>query len=240
MLKQSLRITRGILYPFSCFNCKAFVSFESSVPICPLCRQRLHLNRKPFCAGCGRHKEEGYPCPHCREKTRWIDHVYFVLLYEGISKKLIQRFKINRARELLPLVKELLFNFAESQLPHGKKYEVIVPIPSHHAHSRVPDDSTPSFTLSSILATFLRTPVRSILCRQGKMQKQSDLRKKERLSNVRGAFGLRRKGCRVDQRILLVDDVLTTGSTASECARILKEHGAREIDLLACARGKLS
>lgn len=66
---------------------------------------------------------------------------------------------------------------------------------------------------------------------------QSSLRKTDRAVNVKGAFHVRDKNALLAKNILLVDDILTTGQTASECARVLKDAGARSVSVLTLARG---
>jgi predicted amidophosphoribosyltransferase len=229
------RALRGVFYPPVCFRCGAFLGFAAPAPACPACREALAPNRGPFCPRCGFHRDPGAACGACRPgETRAFDHAYFVLGYEGPARRLVRRYKIGGARELGPLIAGLFDDFARREMGARPRYDAVVPVPPHRLR-RFGPAWAPSLELGRIAARIVGAPVRKLLAPTGRMKKQSSLTRRERAANVRGAF---RALGRAPETVLLVDDVLTTGHTASECARLLKAAGARRVDVLASARGR--
>lgn len=114
---------------------------------------------------------------------------------------------------------------------------MIVPIPLHPQRER-----ERGFNQALVIARMLKqSGIRSVRIEQLLEKKrrtlaQSQLRRAERLDNLRGAFSVRKKDLVRGKHILLVDDVITTGSTVNECARTLKAEGAARVDALALAR----
>ncbi len=118
----------------------------------------------------------------------------------------------------------------------GQRFDLIVPVPLHPARQR-----ERGFNQAELLALELqrkcRLPLGRVLQRTRYTTTQTQFDRSERMENLRGAFRLRR-GCNVqDLRMLLVDDVLTTGSTLSECAFVLKKAGALSVYAATAARG---
>ncbi len=118
----------------------------------------------------------------------------------------------------------------------GQRFDLLVPVPLHPARQR-----ERGFNQAELLALELRrecgVPLGKVLQRTRYTTTQTQFDRSERMENLRGAFRLRR-GCNVqDLRMLLVDDVLTTGSTLSECASVLKKAGALSVHAATAARG---
>lgn len=133
-----------------------------------------------------------------------------------------------------------MFRTWQVAAPGGKAPEVdyVVPVPLY-PRKRRERTYNQSGLLGGALAERLGRPVRHLLCRIRETPTQTRLTARERAKNVRGAFQLRGwVGTRVEgKRILLVDDVMTTGSTVNECARVLRGGGAEAVYVLTVARG---
>ena len=118
----------------------------------------------------------------------------------------------------------------------GRRIDCIIPVPLHPARER-----ERGFNQAEVLARLLgrqaHLPVRSLLQRIRYTTTQTQFDRAERMQNLAGAFRLRRGGVVRDLRVLLVDDVLTTGSTLSECAEVLKKAGAVSVHAATAARG---
>jgi ComF family protein len=114
-------------------------------------------------------------------------------------------------------------------------FDAIVPVPLHPARQR-----ERGFNQAALLAEFVKTrlavPVRPVLERLRYTTTQTAFDRSERMENLRNAFRLRKKADVRELRVLLVDDILTTGATLSECARVLKEAGATSIHAATAAR----
>jgi ComF family protein len=115
--------------------------------------------------------------------------------------------------------------------------DVVLPVPLHPVRERERGFNQ-AWLLADALARSWRIPThRRALIRVRQTETQTHLDREERMANLRGAFAVRRPDAVAGRRVLLMDDVLTTGSTASECARILREAGARSVLVLTLARG---
>jgi ComF family protein len=154
----------------------------------------------------------------------------------GVVRKVMHDFKYGRQLHLRHLLGQWLAETMNDPRLAGRRFNLIVPVPLHPARKR-----ERGFNQAELLARELhrksRIPVQSVLRRTRYTTTQTQFDRSERMENLRGAFRLRR-GCNVQGlRMLLVDDVLTTGSTLSECAAVLKKGGALSVHAATAARG---
>jgi ComF family protein len=152
-------------------------------------------------------------------------------------KDILQAYKFEKQRSLRNFLTDLLYTFFEKHLA-DQRFDALaaVPLDSKRALERGFNQSA---LLSRALSKKLKLPELSgTIKRKPSAIPQSLLGKIERRENVKDVFYVTRPGAFKGLNVLLVDDILTTGQTASECARILKEEGhARSVTVLACARG---
>jgi ComF family protein len=168
-------------------------------------------------------------CSMCRLGLTGFDTVYTFGSYEATLRGLIHLFKYNQVR---PLAKPLGALLARA-IPREHRFDVIVPMPLHWK-KRWSRGYNQSELLAKEIARRWGLPVERIVRRTKATAPQAGLSNSKRRLNVRGAFAARQsvKGLRV----LLIDDVLTTGATASACARVLKRAGASHVAVAAVAR----
>jgi ComF family protein len=117
----------------------------------------------------------------------------------------------------------------------GRHFDLIVPVPLHPARERERGFNQATL-LAELLSARIAVPLRSVLERIRYTTTQTAYDRSERMENLHDAFRLRKKMNVRELRVLLIDDVLTTGSTLSECARILKEAGAISVHAATAAR----
>jgi len=157
--------------------------------------------------------------------------VYSYGSYEGTLRELVHLFKYSGVRPLAGRFSEMLAR----ALPREQQFDVIVPMPLHW-FKRWRRGFNQADLLAREIGRKWRVPVRMVVRRRRSTLPQAGLTNAKRRANVQGAFRIVR-GRRLDGlRVLLVDDVLTTGATASACARVLKRAGAAHVALLALAR----
>lgn len=154
----------------------------------------------------------------------------------GEVRQVIHDFKYGRRVHLRRLVGRWLAQALDDPRLVGRRFDCIVPVPLHPARKR-----ERGFNQAELLARELRgasgIELRDLLSRIRYTTTQTQFDRQERMENLKNAFRLRR-GCDVQGlRMLLVDDVLTTGSTLSECARVLKQAGAVSVYAVTAARG---
>jgi len=226
------------IFPDECRVCGDGLSAVSRVPVCRRCLDdHTPLEAEFFCVACRMPFVNRAPlddsgrCMLCRLGVSGYDAVYSYGSYEGSLRKLIQLFKYNGMRPLASHFGKLL----ALALPREQQFDLIVPMPMHWLR-RWTRGYNQAALLAAQIARRWNAPVRSVVRRRRATRPQAGLTNAKRRTNVAGAFRMRR-GVRLDgMRVLLVDDVLTTGATASACARVLKRAGARQVTVLALAR----
>jgi ComF family protein len=190
-----------------------------------------------FCVTCRTPFQNHFPldesgrCRLCRTGARGFDAAYCFGSYEGILRELIHLFKYGRMK---PLARALAANLA-SALPRDQKFDVVVPMPLHWRRKW-----QRGFNQAELLArrTARRCgiPVANAVRRIRPTSAQAGLSNAQRRENVAGAFQFRGRRAIQGRRVLLIDDVMTTGATASACALALKRGGAVSVTLLTLAR----
>jgi ComF family protein len=167
----------------------------------------------------------------CRLGLQGFDAAYSYGSYEGTLRKLVHLFKYSGMRPLAGPFGKLLTR----ALPRDQQFDLIVPMPLHW-FKRWRRGFNQADLLAREIGRKWQVPVREVVRRRKATSPQAGLTNAKRRANVAGAFRVPR-GRRLDGlRVLLVDDVLTTGATASACARALKRAGAAHVSLLALAR----
>ena len=227
-----------LLYPPRCALCDALLpAVEAGAPTCAPCRERLAFVEPPLCPRCGQPAEkpgaENRVCLRCRNERRYFRAARSVLRYQDGADRLVLDFKFHDQVHLRRFFGGLLrdrFPFPDA------RYDRIVPVPLHPERLRWRGYNQ-SLLLAREVARRVGVPVEAAgFVRVKNTRPQVGLRGLERRTNVRGAFHARPLAAWEGARLLLVDDVFTSGSTASECAKVLRIAGARTVDVLTLAR----
>ncbi|HKI34523.1 MAG TPA: ComF family protein [Gemmataceae bacterium] len=226
-----------LLYPGACHVCDAPLP-PGAGPFCDPCRQALTVDphgQCPRCAGSvGPFAEVADGCPHCRGTSFPFDTVLRLGPYEGRLREVILRMKHAAGEALAELVGELWAGCAEARL-RGLAADLVVPVPLHWRR-RWRRGYNQSEALARPLAARLGLACRPSCLRRVRHTPQQPSRSAAgRLDNVRDAFRARGRVL-AGRTVLLVDDVLTTGSTAAEAARALRRAGARRVVVAVLAR----
>ena len=153
----------------------------------------------------------------------------------GIVRRLVHEFKYGYRAHLRHVVGDwLCAALQDSRLRH-REFDVIAPVPLHPARQRERGFNQAEL-LAELLAARINVPLKRLLERSRYTTTQTAFDRAERMKNLRDAFHLRKKADVRRLRVLLIDDVLTTGSTLSECARVLKRAGASSVYAATAAR----
>ncbi|MGA7273964.1 MAG: ComF family protein, partial [Candidatus Udaeobacter sp.] len=153
----------------------------------------------------------------------------------GIVRQIIHEFKYGRQIHLRHLVARWLKTALDDERLRQSHFDVIVPVPLHPARQRERGFNQASL-LAELLSAQASIPVKPLLERVRYTTTQTALDRSERMENLHNAFRLRKNADVRGLRVLLVDDVLTTGSTLNECARILKRASAFSVHAATAAR----
>lgn len=225
-LRQLGRLVGHLLPPGNCLLC----STESgAAPLCPACAEDLPRLPAKLCPQCGEPTTYGERCGACLRKAPHFTSSSALFRYEFPTDRLIQSLKYAHQLAIANWLGELLAR----RLEHHP-CDLIIPMPLHPGRLRERGFNQ-SVEIARPLARARKMPLSlDLLERVRPTAPQAELTLDKRAGNVRGAFECRRDlaGCSV----LLIDDVMTSGATLNECARVLKLHGASRVDVAVAAR----
>ncbi len=228
-----------MLYPRNCMGCGVSAP-ETFQYICWDCWSDTHKVEPPFCSICGDPVagavDHDFVCYTCSGETPSFDGARSAVRYHGAVGEALRMLKYEKALWLVPDLAQLMQNCLKGEYPN-QEYDLIVPVPLFHVRRRERE-----YNQSAVLAEELSRllgckSVSRVLRRIRPTATQTNLTAPQRLSNVSNAFQSRRERRIVGKRILLVDDVMTTGATVNACAKALKKGGATSVYVLTAARG---
>jgi len=239
-LKKWVNAALALCYPEVCQLCGNARATPAEGFVCARCRAQVRFIDPPFCERCGTPYQgqitNVFECANCRDSA--LDFSFArssVIAREGVLD-IIHRYKYNRALCFEPFLADLLLSRAVPVLATAK-WDLIVPVPLHHTRLREREFNQAE-RLARHLGAATGIPVETRLLRRLlPTQTQTVLGRPERIANVRRAFAIRRGKTLDGQRIILLDDVFTTGATTSACAKVLKAAGSGEVCVWTVARG---
>ena len=231
----------SVFFPTSCSLCQSVVEELSLGVICQSCWKAVNPFRGVLCSLCG----YGFPstniqsatplCGGCRRSLFLFDFARAYAPFEDPFKEIIHQFKYRSHPSLARPLARLLLSVYQSNLDQLSA-DLIIPVPLHKSRERERGFNQ-AIELARHFAQLTRIPVPSrLLVRTKPTKVQAGLSRRERRINLRGAFEVSESGKIKDKTLLLIDDVFTTGATINECAKILRDHGARRINVLTLAR----
>ena len=227
----------NLIFPPQCLICKGRVAVHGT--LCLTCWNSVHFISDPMCDACGLPFEFDVGgqalCGSCIKKRPTYAHARAAFRYDDNSRKLVTRFKYADQTQLAKIYGDWLAKAGIDLLPQT---DFIVPVPLHYLRfvSR-------RFNQSAILAQQLskKTGIKHLpnaVTRTRHTKQQTGLTHAQRAENVRNAFTINQKYAGVirGKTILLIDDVITTGSTIEQCVKALLKAGAMQVNVLTLAR----
>lgn len=226
-LKKFTAATLDFFFPKFCLGCGREGEF-----LCPLCRNSLPRLQPPFCFQCGRPLPLE-PCHFCKDKKLSLQGIFSPFRYEGLIREAIHNFKYQNLKALAPTLAWLLKEYLEF---HPLPVEVIVPVPLHPKKLKERGYNQAGL-LAQELGKITGLPViENSLKRKRDTPPQTKMGSaEERWRNVCDAFFCQ-EGEIKGKKVLLIDDVCTTGATLDACAKALKSAGAFSVWGLTLAR----
>jgi competence protein ComFC len=225
----------GLFFPLHCAGCGEAIR---SRWLCRDCLDSLLPVRPPRCELCSQPYSgalDSFVCANCRGRAFHFTCAVAVLQSRGLVRELIHRFKYGGEMWLGALLGDLLAQGLRDTRLKGLDFDAVVSVPLHPLRRRERE-----FNQAEILARELARGQDLEFCdaleRLRYTVTQTHFDRRRRMQNLRDAFGLRRNAAVRGKDLLLVDDVLTTGSTLDECARVLLAAGARTVRALTVAR----
>ncbi len=231
ILTQALKLPFGRLLDHAvghtCLLCR---SDCRGLALCPECTADLPLPPPAHCPLCGEQTTHGERCGACLKEAPHFDRATAAFIYDFPVDRLIHALKYGHQLAIA--------RWLASRITRGirRDGQLIIPLPLHPERLRERGFNQ-SMEIAREIGKQLQLPVdHDALARTRPTASQAGLALKERRRNVKGAFE-----CSTDftgRHILLIDDVMTSGATANECARVLKLHGASEVSVAVAARAQ--
>ena len=240
----------SVLFPSDCRICDLPLLNISRLPVCPDCLAEIHPITGKVCSICGERVLSAYAdheingmleCPVCRRMERPFERAVAYGSYDSGIRELIHLLKFNGVRPAAGVLGRMLAeSFAALEPGIGDESILVIPVPLYKGKRRQRGFNQAELIVRAALKAYPRRNrfrlASDILLRTRETHSQIGLTNHQRRENLRGAFTVARPTELTGREVLVVDDVYTTGTTASECARVLRRAGASKVWVATVAR----
>ena len=236
-IRRAVGALLDLLYPPHCSIC--LCKTHAGEHLCAACRKAAPVIRAPFCAVCSQpffgRMDGAFVCSNCRERRLHFTCAVARYQSRGAVRELVHRFKYNGRVYLRNVLTDWLAEAMEDPRLQSPPCDRIVPVPLHPTRERERGFNQ-ALVLAEGLARRSGIPLADCLQRTRYTTTQTLFDREARMENLRGAFQMRQSADVRNLHLLLIDDVLTTGSTVEECARVLQSAGAASVRVATVAR----
>lgn len=240
MTQSIFRDFLDLLFPPTCLLCKRDTSKSRFKEVCDSCLDEIRPLEPPFCRVCAlpinsEQMMNSPVCPDCDKGETYFDRIHAPFIYTGNTVKMVRDLKFKSLHALARVMGELMLEHIRDK-EEFSNFDLIAPIPVHTTTLKKRGFNQ-TLLIAKKIGKELGIPVRDILIKLASTP-QEGLKWEERITNPLGSFDIKKgwKGMLKGSQILLIEDVVTTGSTVKECSRILKGEGADRVCILAFAR----
>lgn len=228
---------QSLFFPSHCAGCgKAVPQGEFFCGTCEADMEKIHPPRCEVCSQPYDGKTPVFTCPNCQGETFHYECIVAVFRSRGVVREMIHRLKYGKEIWLARVLARQLAEGMEDPRLTGWTPDALIPVPLHPRRLREREFNQ-SEVLCRELSRICGIPVSTPLVRRRYTTTQTQLDRKGRRQNLRDAFIPGKNGDVMNMNLLLVDDVLTTGSTLDACSAALLEAGAQSVRALTVARG---
>lgn len=217
----------NFFFPTFCINCGKYGSI-----ICDSCKRCFSPYGKQRCFVCDKFSKGGITHKKCKSSDS-PDQLIVVNKYGKLEKEVIHRLKYRNGKNFVQIITEDVINKTKN---HSFSNYVICPIPLHNKRLMIRGYNQVEL-IAKAMSEDLKLETRNLLIRVKNTKPQNKLKRKERIDNLKEAFSINNKGT-IPEKVLLLDDLTTSGSTFREATKVLKENGVKKVLCLAFARGK--
>lgn len=237
---------RDLVLPPTCSFCEVDLADEAESSLaarsrlCDPCRGRIvqePVNRCLRCASAVAPTMVGPDCPWCRKQDLRFDRAFALATYRDELRDAVIRLKHSGQEALSTALAEMSWERNGAGV-RGAAADIVVPVPMHWWRRLVQGHNGPDLAASFWAARLQLVDYPRLLVRNRRTRPQAGLSPPERQANVHNAFSVRRGHNVRGARVLLVDDILTTGATCSEAARTLKRAGAASVAVVVVGRAQ--
>lgn len=237
MISIALKAIIDYIFPIRCISCYELNIAEDG--LCALCWSKLAFISKPYCQICGSYLEisilEEVTCSKCLINQPIYTSARSIMKFDEYSKILIHAFKYYDKTNLAKIFAKLICHRYENYI---NNVDLIIPVPMHKL-KRLVRMYNHAYLLALAIAKIVNKPVYyDILIKTKWTKSQASLTKAQREKNLTGSFKINSGKLLQNKKILLVDDVKTTGTTISKCTKLLKNYGAKDVYVVTIASTK--
>ena len=236
LIKKNIKVIIDLIFPKKCIICD---KHDCQNEICTECWVKIKFISQPSCFICSTpflyEEEKEAICAPCIVNKPNYDRAIAILEYDDASKKIIHKFKYNDQLHILNYIVNLMTNIGKEIF---NNIDMIAPVPIHK-YKLLKRGYNQSALIAMNIASRKNLPyLPQLLIKSKNTIAQTGLKKSQRISNISNSFKLNHKfyANLAGKNILLIDDVITTGSTINECSRVLKKEGANKIFVLTLAK----
>ena len=197
----------------------------------------LDLIFPPKCEIC-RKPGKAHFCPECFSEIKFMKPhlgIYSVAIYEGVLRDAIKRFKFHKRKNLAKPLGILLVQYLSQTPLKVEELDMIVPVPLHQKRLRERGFNQAEH-LAQVVAKYHELPVVKAIKRVKNTKANFDLPRNERFTNINEAFAIAEGSQIENKRVLLLDDIYTTGATIAECCKVLRSSGAKRVEIVTLSR----
>ncbi len=222
----------NVVFPLRCIICEEDINQYETIPLCREHRGKIILIKQPFCDICGKQmvSQESMEmiCRDCRREKWHFDRAFSATIYSDEMRELVHFYKYRMRHYMATPFADLMVEFMQKHIDY-QEIDFVVPVPLHWRRYMFRGFNQAYEIIRHLTRKFPLTVSRGNLRRIRHTLPQVILTPDQRKENIKDAFKAIRPEEFKGKKILLVDDVFTTGSTMNECARALKEAGAEEV-----------
>lgn len=232
-----------LIYPPKCLFCQDVLSLPRKEKwVCEKCVMEVSFLEEPVCKKCGRGlaKESGMNlCRNCQEFSFAFDHGHVVFDYD-LVKKAISHFKFKGVKRDGIGIARLMEAFMKQRFSEEyEKYDLLIPVPIHN-RKKAKRGFNQTEIIAEELSRLTQKPWnKELLIRVKNTKPQYSLTPGQRAQNIKNAFQVTEEKEIEEKSILLIEDILTTGVTLHECAKVLYTYGAKEVGFFSFSAGTI-
>lgn len=229
--EKILKSAKDVIFPEKCLGCNKEGSW-----LCKKCFRKININKKNTCPSCSKITQENTFCLNCK-KYYYLKGIIISAQYKDPLKETIHYLKYNKILELVDPLCEILAEKLQYGFPHGDL--VIIPVPLHPQREKERGFNQATIIAKKIGKIFDLPIYDDILIRIKNTPPQINLSRKLRRKNIKGAFKINKSKIKkiTGKTVIIFDDVMTTGATLNEAARVLNQAGFKNIWGLVLAKG---
>ncbi|WP_018249202.1 ComF family protein [Orenia marismortui] len=210
---------------------------HGKINLCDKCLAQIEFIKENYCVKCGKLIFSNQKlCFDCKQNNHFFAKARTVSVYEDGMKEYIKLFKYSKYRNLKEPLGDLLTTYIK-RFYNYKDFDYITYIPVHKTRLNERGFNQ-AYLLAKRVSANLSIPLISTLMRKEDTEKQSKLSRRERLVNLQNKFEIKLKRDLKNKKLLLIDDIYTTGSTVDEASKILLTEGVEDIKIITLAAGR--